>query len=230
MKCNYNANALPPFAFFSLPFENISCRVICYLSNLLNGEKKKKKNEQKYNLLMTLIVVFFSLSFTVFDMSGQGRYRNLWEHYYRWVYWGNKSNLCPIYVADLYIIYCNIIFREGQAIIFVIDSADKLRMVVAKEELDTLLNHPGKLRSFGYLLHFLNFLGSSTSALHNEEKWVLIFLETPLFFVKRDKKKKNFIHLSGWFCLRILFFIDLNNICHLWCFVMTLYSLSHCRY
>lgn len=34
-------------------------------------------------------------------------------------------------------------FREGQAIIFVIDSADKLRMVVAKEELDTLLNHPG---------------------------------------------------------------------------------------
>ncbi|KAG7222344.1 hypothetical protein INR49_016299 [Caranx melampygus] len=32
--------------------------------------------------------------------------------------------------------------EEGQAIIFVIDSADKLRMVVAKEELDTLLNHP----------------------------------------------------------------------------------------
>ncbi|RXM92227.1 ADP-ribosylation factor-like protein 6 [Acipenser ruthenus] len=32
--------------------------------------------------------------------------------------------------------------REGQAIIFVIDSSDTLRMVVAKEELDTLLNHP----------------------------------------------------------------------------------------
>ncbi|XP_065151861.1 ADP-ribosylation factor-like protein 6 [Paramisgurnus dabryanus] len=55
-----------------------------------------------------------SLSFTVFDMSGQGRYRNLWEHYY----------------------------KDGHAIIFVIDSGDKLRMVVAKEELDTLLNHP----------------------------------------------------------------------------------------
>lgn len=26
-----------------------------------------------------------SLSFTVFDMSGQGRYRNLWEHYYKLV-------------------------------------------------------------------------------------------------------------------------------------------------
>ncbi|XP_075896100.1 ADP-ribosylation factor-like protein 6 isoform X3 [Nelusetta ayraudi] len=54
-----------------------------------------------------------SLSFTVFDMSGQGRYRNLWEHYY----------------------------KESHAIIFVVDSSDKLRMVVAKEELDTLLNH-----------------------------------------------------------------------------------------
>ncbi|XP_064436584.1 ADP-ribosylation factor-like protein 6 isoform X5 [Mirounga angustirostris] len=32
--------------------------------------------------------------------------------------------------------------REGQAIIFVIDSSDRLRMVVAKEELDTMLNHP----------------------------------------------------------------------------------------
>lgn len=38
-----------------------------------------------------------------------------------------------------------VFLREGQAIIFVIDSADKLRMVVAKEELDTLLNHPGTL-------------------------------------------------------------------------------------
>ncbi|KAA8588295.1 ADP-ribosylation factor-like protein 6 isoform X3 [Etheostoma spectabile] len=54
-----------------------------------------------------------SLSFTVFDMSGQSRYRNLWEHYY----------------------------KESHAIIFVVDSGDKLRMVVAKEELDTLLNH-----------------------------------------------------------------------------------------
>lgn len=54
-----------------------------------------------------------SLSFTVFDMSGQGKYRNLWEHYY----------------------------KDSHAIIFVIDSVDKLRMVVAKEELNTLLSH-----------------------------------------------------------------------------------------
>nr|KAG5702232.1 hypothetical protein BaRGS_030587 [Batillaria attramentaria] len=44
----------------------------------------------------------------------KGRYRNLWEHYY----------------------------RECHGIIFVIDSSDKLRMVVAKDELDLLLQHP----------------------------------------------------------------------------------------
>lgn len=43
--------------------------------------------------------------------------------------------------------------REGQAIIFVIDSSDKLRMVVAKEELDTLLNHPGEEAFFPFCLH-----------------------------------------------------------------------------
>ena len=47
-------------------------------------------------------------------MSGQGRYRNLWEHYY----------------------------KECQEIVFVVDSSDKLRMVVAKDELDMLLQHP----------------------------------------------------------------------------------------
>ncbi|XP_022799652.1 ADP-ribosylation factor-like protein 6 [Stylophora pistillata] len=55
-----------------------------------------------------------SLTFTVFDMSGQGRYRNLWEHYY----------------------------KTAQAVIFVLDSSDQLRIVVAKEELNILLQHP----------------------------------------------------------------------------------------
>ena len=36
-------------------------------------------------------------------------------------------------------------FRTAQAVIFVIDSSDRLRMVVAKEELDILLQHSGKL-------------------------------------------------------------------------------------
>ena len=46
-------------------------------------------------------------------MSGQGRYRGLWEHYY----------------------------QDCHGIIFVIDSSDKLRLVVAKEELDMMLQH-----------------------------------------------------------------------------------------
>lgn len=53
------------------------------------------------------------LCFTVFDMSGAGRYRNLWEQY----------------------------FRETEAIIFVVDSADKIRLAVVKDELDTMLSN-----------------------------------------------------------------------------------------
>ena len=51
------------------------------------------------------------LQFTVFDMSGQGRYRNLWEHYY----------------------------KDVGGIIFCIDSTDKIRMCVAKDELESML-------------------------------------------------------------------------------------------
>lgn len=45
------------------------------------------------------------------------------------------------------IVYFSFLFfsvRNAEAIIFVIDSSDKLRMVVAKEELDGLLQHPGE--------------------------------------------------------------------------------------
>ncbi|CAH2011225.1 unnamed protein product [Acanthoscelides obtectus] len=55
-----------------------------------------------------------NLAFTAFDMSGHGRYRDLWEHYY----------------------------KDCNGIIFVIDSSDRLRLVVVKEELDLLLQHP----------------------------------------------------------------------------------------
>lgn len=56
-----------------------------------------------------------SIKFTVLDMSGQGRYRSLWEQYY----------------------------KTAEAIIFVIDSNDKLRCVVARDELENLLHHEG---------------------------------------------------------------------------------------
>jgi len=47
-------------------------------------------------------------------MSGQSKYRSLWEQYY----------------------------EESEAIIFVIDSADRLRIRVAKNELEELLRNP----------------------------------------------------------------------------------------
>ena len=54
-----------------------------------------------------------NLSFSVFDMSGQGRYRNLWEHYY----------------------------KDCGGIIFTVDATDQLRMCVARDELLGLLDH-----------------------------------------------------------------------------------------
>ncbi|TGZ48530.1 ADP-ribosylation factor-like protein 6 [Temnothorax longispinosus] len=55
-----------------------------------------------------------NVNFTAFDMSGHDRHRSLWEHYY----------------------------KDCHGIIFIIDSSDKLRLVVVKEELDMLLQHP----------------------------------------------------------------------------------------
>lgn len=55
-----------------------------------------------------------ALTFTVFDMSGAGKYRMLWEQYY----------------------------SDVKAVIYVLDSSDKLRLVVAKDELNNMLGHP----------------------------------------------------------------------------------------
>ncbi|VDO98140.1 unnamed protein product [Heligmosomoides polygyrus] len=54
-----------------------------------------------------------NFSFTAFDMAGQGKYRNLWETYY----------------------------INAQAVIFVVDSADRLRVAVARDELWMILDH-----------------------------------------------------------------------------------------
>ena len=35
------------------------------------------------------------------------------------------------------------VYRDVQAVMFVVDSSDKLRMPIAKEELELLLRHPG---------------------------------------------------------------------------------------
>ena len=74
-----------------------------------------------------------NVAFTVFDMSGQGRYRNLWEHYY----------------------------KDVGGIIFCIDSTDKIRMCVAKDELEALLAH-AQLRDVP-LLFFANKMDRPTA-------------------------------------------------------------------
>jgi len=53
-----------------------------------------------------------NVSFTAYDMSGQGKYRNLWEKHFK---------------------------EDVHAVIFVIDSTDKMRMCVAKDELNRIL-------------------------------------------------------------------------------------------
>lgn len=53
------------------------------------------------------------IRFKCVDMSGQSKYRALWENYY----------------------------DETTAIIWVVDSADLFRMVVCKDELETMLEH-----------------------------------------------------------------------------------------
>ncbi|KAL4227016.1 ADP-ribosylation factor-like protein 6 [Mactra antiquata] len=69
-----------------------------------------------------------NIEITAFDMSGQGRYRPLWEQYY----------------------------KECQGIIFVVDSSDKLRVVVARDELERMMKHPDLERRNVPVLFFAN--------------------------------------------------------------------------
>ncbi|CAF0760926.1 unnamed protein product [Didymodactylos carnosus] len=85
-------------------------------STLLNYLRPKEA--QSHDIVPTVgfnIENFYckGLSFSAFDMSGQSRYRTLWENYY----------------------------KKTHGIIFVVDSSDRPRLVVAKDELDQLLTH-----------------------------------------------------------------------------------------
>lgn len=85
-------------------------------TTLINHLKCKKTKVNEVVPTVGFSVEEFSrhnLSFCVFDMSGQGRYRSLWESYY----------------------------RDAHAIIYVLDCTDKLRMTVARDELNGLLEH-----------------------------------------------------------------------------------------
>ena len=85
---------------------------------------------------------FKSLNFTTYDMSGQGRYRNLWEHYY----------------------------KDSDGIVYVIDSSDKLRYVVSKEEFFSMLNHQELKTKKIPILIFANKIDINGSGTPNEIK------------------------------------------------------------
>jgi ADP-ribosylation factor-like protein 6 len=73
-----------------------------------------------------------NVRFTAMDMSGAGTYRSLWERY------------CP----------------DASAVVFVVDASDKIRMAVARDELEALLAHPEMKKTAGRvpLLVFANKL------------------------------------------------------------------------
>nr|CAH0105143.1 unnamed protein product [Daphnia galeata] len=59
------------------------------------------------------------LTLTAFDMSGQSKYRSLWERYY----------------------------SDCHGVIFVIDSSDTIRMAVACNELQLMIQHPEMVKN-----------------------------------------------------------------------------------
>ncbi|KAI9341672.1 ADP-ribosylation factor family-domain-containing protein [Obelidium mucronatum] len=86
-------------------------------STIINGLKANAINPAEVVPTVGFAVETFStqhrLTFTVFDMSGQGKYRDLWEYY----------------------------FPDVEAIVFVIDATDKLRACVARDELEMMLHN-----------------------------------------------------------------------------------------
>ncbi|CAH8479352.1 unnamed protein product [Schistosoma turkestanicum] len=86
-------------------------------STILN--KLQLKETQKSLIVPTIgysveKIIVGQTVFLCFDMSGSGAYRNLWEKFY----------------------------KDCEAIIYVVDSSDELRLIVAEDEFQQLLKHP----------------------------------------------------------------------------------------
>ncbi|XP_039482447.1 ADP-ribosylation factor-like protein 6 isoform X1 [Drosophila santomea] len=76
--------------------------------------KWSRNHHQSIQLIYPLGAGMSGVSIKAIDMSGATRYRNLWEHQ----------------------------FKNCHGIIYVIDSSDRMRFVVVKDELDLVLQHP----------------------------------------------------------------------------------------
>ena len=68
-------------------------------------------------------------------MSGQGKYRDMWQRFY----------------------------DQAMAVIFVVDASDELRIAVAKNELEMLLDDKGLLERDVPILFFANKMDLATS-------------------------------------------------------------------
>ncbi|XP_023348287.1 ADP-ribosylation factor-like protein 6 [Eurytemora carolleeae] len=85
-------------------------------STLLNHFKPEEQQNQNIVPTVGFNVEKFrnrSVGFTAFDMSGQGRYRNLWEHYYRdcQVYlWEHYYRDCQVYLWEHFYKDCQVNF------------------------------------------------------------------------------------------------------------------------
>ena len=106
-------------SLFSLPERNVICVGLdaSGKSTILNTLTSPSKRVTDISVTVGFSLQKFqtdNVRFTVFDMSGSGKYRSLWEHYY----------------------------SDVKGIIFVVDAADLARMDVVKKELFLLLGHP----------------------------------------------------------------------------------------
>jgi len=106
------------------------------------------------------------VNFCAFDMSGQSRYRNLWEHYY----------------------------GDVDGIIVVIDATDKLRFAVVKDELNTMLEDP-KLNEKKIPILFLSNKMDLPAAVPKAETMAALELESltdrPWFIADCDALKNE---------------------------------------
>ncbi|KAJ9458663.1 ADP-ribosylation factor-like protein 6 [Diplonema papillatum] len=95
--------------------------ICCGLDNsgkttIINQLKPTKTRTEHLEPTVGYSVEQFSkgkVNFTVFDMGGAKQFRSLWTHYY----------------------------QNVQGVIFVIDTSDKIRMVIVKDELKMLIEH-----------------------------------------------------------------------------------------
>ncbi|OAF72071.1 ADP-ribosylation factor-like protein 6 [Intoshia linei] len=134
-----------------LGFDNLTARILVIgLDNsgkttLINNlkEEKSKLTEIAPTVGFTLTKILSEngeIDIDIFDMSGQGKYRNLWEHYYSSV----------------------------DALMFVIDSSDPFRLVVVGEELDMLMKNK-KFRSNEIPMIFITNKIDKTGSLNSTQ-------------------------------------------------------------